>query len=159
MKFMMNGALTLGTMDGANIEIVEEVGEENAFIFGLTAEQVEQSKGYYDPHWHYDNETDVREVIDLVFHHEAFNADEPGIFEPIRSFLLDQGDPYMHLADFASYAHAQAEVQKLYKAPDDWSRKAILNIAASGKFSSDRTIMEYARDIWDVEPVEVNGEE
>jgi starch phosphorylase len=150
MKFMMNGALTLGTMDGANIEIVEEVGEENAFIFGLRTNEVEASRGYYSPQWHYDNQPMVKEVVDMCFTDDVFCPGEREAFDPIRRFLFDEGDPYMHLADFVSYADAHQRVQELYADRTAWARKAILNIAASGKFSSDRTISEYARDIWDV---------
>lgn len=150
MKFMMNGALTLGTMDGANIEIVEEVGEENAFIFGLTADKVEESRGYYQPQWHYDNEPLVKDVIDMLFTNDVFCQGERQAFEPVRRFLFDEGDPYMHLADFTSYVEAHQRVQELYVDQAEWTRKAILNIAASGRFSSDRTISEYARDIWSV---------
>jgi starch phosphorylase len=150
MKFMMNGALTLGTMDGANIEIVEEAGEENEFIFGLTADQVAASKGYYNPQWHYDNEPAVKEVVDMLFTDDVFCPGERVAFQPIHEFLFEHGDPYMHLADFTSYAQAHERVQEVYTDQEEWARKAILNIARSGKFSSDRTISEYARDIWGV---------
>ncbi len=150
MKFMMNGALTLGTLDGANIEIVQEVGEENAFIFGLTTEEVEKSRGYYQPQWHYENEPLVKDVIDMLFTDGVFCPGERGAFEPVRRFLFDEGDPYMHLADFSSYAQAHQRVQDLYVDQAAWTRKSILNTAASGYFSSDRTINEYARDIWNV---------
>ena len=150
MKFMMNGALTLGTMDGANIEIVEEVGEENAIIFGLRAHEVEDSRRSYSPEWHYDNESDVRDVVDMLFKDDVFCQGESAVFSPIREFLFDHGDPYMHLADFASYIEAHQRAQALYSDPTEWTRKAILNIAASGRFSADRTVSEYAREIWGV---------
>lgn len=147
MKFMMNGALTVGTRDGATIEMAEEAGEENFFLFGLTAEQVASSRGWYSPRWHYDNEPETRQALDLIFN-DHFSRDEPGVFAPIRETLLERGDFYMHLADLTSYAQAQQRVGELYADPDAWARKAILNVACSGKFSSDRTIAEYAADIW-----------
>ena len=150
MKFMMNGALTVGTRDGATIEMAEEAGEDNFFLFGLTAEQVENSRGWYNPRWHYDHEPETREALDLIFG-DFFSPTEKGIFAPLREVLLN-GDYYMHLADLTSYCRAQEAVDALYVKPGQWARKAILNIAGSGKFSSDRTIAEYARDIWMAEP-------
>jgi starch phosphorylase len=155
MKFMMNGALTVGTRDGATIEMAEEAGEENFFLFGLTAEQVQQSRGWYSPHWHYENDPEIREALDLIFT-DHFSREEPGIFAPIRETLLDRGDYYMHLADLASYAHVQQRVGELYTDPDAWARKAIINVACSGKFSSDRTIAEYAAEIWNARPCPVD---
>ncbi|WP_406696156.1 glycogen/starch/alpha-glucan phosphorylase [Singulisphaera sp. Ch08] len=155
MKFMMNGALTVGTRDGATIEIAEEAGEENVFLFGLTAEQVADSRGWYDPRWHYEHEDETRQALDLIFSGH-FNRVEPGLFEPIREALLTHGDYYMHLADLASYAATQSRVSDLYAGRDGWGRKAILNIAHSGKFSSDRTIREYAADIWGAQPCPVD---
>ena len=151
MKFMMNGALTVGTRDGATIEMAEEAGEENFFLFGLTAEQVENNRGWYNPHWHYDNEPETRAALDLIFS-DYFSRNEPGIFAPLRDTLLTNGDYYMHLADLTSYCQAQEAAGALYANPGEWARKAILNIASSGRFSSDRTIAEYARDIWKAEP-------
>jgi len=151
MKFMMNGALTVGTRDGATIEMAEEAGEENLFLFGLTAEQVENSGGWYDPHWHYEHEQETRAALDLIFS-DYFSRNEPGVFSPLRDTLLTNGDHYMHLADLTSYCQAQEAVGALYANSGEWARKAILNIASSGKFSSDRTIAEYARDIWKTEP-------
>jgi starch phosphorylase len=151
MKFMMNGALTVGTRDGATIEMAEEAGEENFFLFGLTAEQVENSRGSYNPHWHYDNEPETRAALDLIFS-DHFSRNEPGVFASLRDTLLTSGDYYMHLADLSSYCRAQEAAGALYANPGEWARKAILNIASSGKFSSDRTIAEYARDIWKAEP-------
>jgi len=149
MKFMMNGALTIGTRDGATIEMAQEAGEENFFLFGLTAEQVAGSRGWYNPHWHYDNQPEVRAALDLIFS-DHFSPDEPGIFAPLRETLLTHGDYYMHLADLASYLEADGKLRALYAEPEAWARKAILNVASSGKFSSDRTIAEYAGDIWHV---------
>ena len=105
MKFMMNGALTIGTRDGATIEMAEEAGEENFFLFGLTAQQVADSEGWYDPHWHYENEPETRGALDLIFSNH-FSRNEPGIFEPIRDTLLTGGDHYRHLADLTDYARA-----------------------------------------------------
>jgi starch phosphorylase len=149
MKFMMNGALTIGTRDGATIEMAQEAGEDNFFLFGLTADQVAGSRGWYNPRWHYDNQPEARAALDLIFS-DHFSRNEPGIFEPLRETLLTHGDHYMHLADLASYLEADGKVRALYAEPDAWARKAILNVASSGKFSSDRTIAEYAADIWHV---------
>ena len=154
MKFMMNGALTLGTRDGATIEMAEEAGEENFFLFGLTADQVAGSRSWYNPQWHYDNQPETRAALDLIFS-DHFSSDEPGVFSSFRDVLLTQGDHYMHLADLASYMEADRRLGELYTDPDAWARKAILNIASSGKFSSDRTISEYATGVWNVEPCPV----
>jgi starch phosphorylase len=155
MKFMMNGALTVGTRDGATIEMAEEAGEENFFLFGLTAEQVAGSRGWYNPRWHYENEPETRQALNLIFS-DHFSRNEPGIFAPLRSMLLENGDFYMHLADLTSYSQAQQSVSELFSNPHAWARKAILNVAASGKFSSDRTIAEYATEIWNAEPCPIN---
>lgn len=155
MKFMMNGALTIGTRDGATIEMAEEAGEENFFLFGLTAEQVEHSRGWYDPWWHYRQEPEIRQALDLIFS-DHFSRDEPGVFAPLHETLFAKGDPYRHLADLTAYAQAQTQVGQVYADPDAWTRKAILNVASSGKFSSDRTIAEYARDIWQARPCPVD---
>ena len=151
MKFMMNGALTVGTRDGATIEMAEEAGEDNFFLFGLTAEQVLSSRGWYNPQWHYENEPKTRAALDLIFS-DHFSRSEPGVFAPLRDTLLTKGDHYLHLADLTSYCQAQEAVGALYANPREWARKAIMNVASSGKFSSDRTIAEYAREIWNVEP-------
>jgi starch phosphorylase len=154
MKFMMNGALTVGTRDGATIEMAEEAGEENFFLFGLTVEQVENSRSWYNPYWHYDHEPETRSALDLIFS-DHFSRNEPGVFAPLRDTLLTQGDHYMHLADLTSYCQAQERLGALYADPGAWAHKAILNVASSGKFSSDRTIAEYATEIWKVEPCPV----
>ncbi len=151
MKFMMNGALTVGTRDGATIEMAEEAGENNLFLFGLTVEQVEASRGWYNPHWHYENEPETRAALDLIFS-DHFSRNEPGVFAPLRDTLLTHGDHYMHLADLTSYCQAHERLGALYADPGAWAHKAILNVASSGKFSSDRTISEYAADIWKAEP-------
>jgi len=154
MKFMMNGALTLGTRDGATIEMAQEAGEENFFLFGLTAEQVANSQGWYDPHWHYENEPETRKALDLIFS-DHFSRNEPGVFAPLRDALLTRGDHYMHLADLKAYLEADQRLVELHADPDAWARKTVLNVASSGKFSSDRTIAEYAAGIWNAEPCPV----
>jgi starch phosphorylase len=151
MKFMMNGALTVGTRDGATIEMAEEAGEDNLFLFGLTAEQVLDSRSWYNPRWHYENEPETRAALDLIFN-DHFSRNEPGIFKPLRDVLLTRGDFYMHLADLTSFVQAQERVGELYENSGEWARMAIRNVASSGKFSSDRTIAEYASGIWNVEP-------
>jgi starch phosphorylase len=153
MKFMMNGALTIGTRDGATIEMAEEGGEDNFFLFGLTAEQVAGSRSWYNPHWHYNHEPETRAALDLIFS-DYFSRYERGVFTPLRDALLTRDD-YMHLADLKSYLEADQRLRDLYADPDAWARKAILNVAGSGKFSSDRTITEYAADIWKVKPCPV----
>jgi glycogen phosphorylase len=155
MKFMINGALTIGTRDGATIEMVQEAGEENFFLFGLTAQQVADSRNWYNPHWHYDHEPETRAALDLIFS-DHFSRNEPGVFEPLRETLLTHGDYYMHLADLQSYLEADRKLVKLYSDPGEWTHKAILNVAGSGKFSNDRTIAEYAAEIWDVKPCPIS---
>src|SRR5206468_2996347 len=150
MKFMMNGALTIGTRDGATIEMAEEAGADNFFLFGLTAEQVAGSRGWYSPRWHYDHDPETRAALDLIFSNH-FSENEAGAFEPLREALLAH-DYYMHLADLRSYLDASERLGELYADPEGWARKAILNVAGSGKFSSDRTIAEYAAGIWNAKP-------
>jgi starch phosphorylase len=154
MKFMMNGALTIGTHDGATIEMAAAAGEENFFLFGLTASQVAESRGRYNPRWHYDHQPETRAALDLIAGNH-FSPNEPGIFGPILDVLLHKGDHYMHLADLESYSEAHTRLGELYADQEQWSRKAVLNIAASRTFSSDRTIAEYARDIWHTESCQV----
>jgi starch phosphorylase len=154
MKFMMNGALTVGTRDGATIEMAEEAGEDNFFLFGLTAQQVAESRGWYNPRWHYENEPETRAALDLISSGH-FSRYEPGVFAPIIDTLLARGDYYMHLADLKSYLDAQQQVDRLYVQPKEWARKSILNVAGSGKFSSDRTIAEYSAGIWNTKPCPV----
>jgi starch phosphorylase len=155
MKFMMNGALTVGTRDGATIEMAEAAGEENFFLFGLTAEQVQNSRGWYNPRWHYDHEPETRRALDLI-RSGVFDRGAPGVFGPICDALLTHGDYYMHLADLSAYVTTQEQVGRLYRQPDAWARRAIINVAHSGKFSSDRTIREYARGIWRAEACPVD---
>jgi starch phosphorylase len=154
MKFMMNGALTIGTRDGATIEMADEAGEDNFFLFGLTAEEVANSRSFYTPQWHYDNEPETRGALDLIFS-DHFSRSERGVFDPLRDILLTAGDYYMHLADLKSYLEADRQLFELCADRAAWAHKAILNVAGSGKFSSDRTISEYAAGIWNVEPCPV----
>jgi glycogen phosphorylase len=147
MKFMMNGALTIGTRDGATIEMAEAAGEENFFLFGLTAEQVAGSRSWYSPQWHYDNEPETRQALDLISA-DYFSRYEPGVFHLLTDVLLTYGDRYMHLADLMAYVDADQRVLNLYSDQTAWLRKAVLNIAGSGFFSSDRTIAQYADEIW-----------
>jgi len=124
-------------------------------LFGLTAEQVVQSRGWYNPQWHYDNEPETRAALDLIFS-DYFSRHEPGVMAPLRDVLLTHGDHYMHLADLKSFLEEDQRMLELYGDQNAWARKAILNVASSGKFSSDRTIAEYARDIWNVRPCPVS---
>ncbi|HEY3784384.1 MAG TPA: glycogen/starch/alpha-glucan phosphorylase [Steroidobacteraceae bacterium] len=151
MKFMMNGALTIGTRDGATIEMAAEAGEENFFLFGLNAQQVSDGAGWYDPKWHYAHDQETREALDLIFS-DHFSPGDRGVFGPIRRALLDYGDYYRHLADLTDYSRAHGELDVCYADRETWSRKAIINVACSGRFSSDRTISEYAQEIWDLKP-------
>jgi len=155
MKFMMNGALTMGTRDGATIEMAEEAGEENFFLFGLSAQQVAESGSWYSPYWHYNNDAETRAALDLIFSN-YFSRYEPGIFATIHDTLLTHGDHYMHLADLRSYLEADGKLCNLYGDARAWAAKALLNIAGSGKFSSDRTISQYATDIWSAKPCPVS---
>jgi len=154
MKFSLNGALTIGTLDGANIEIRDEVGADNFFLFGLTADQVLdlQTRGYR-PRDHYEKNPELKAVLDMIAS-GFFEPEHPDVFKPMIQSLLDQ-DTYMLLADFQSYVECQAQVSSVYRDPAQWSRMSILNVARSGKFSSDRTICEYAQDIWRVPRVPI----
>jgi starch phosphorylase len=152
MKFMMNGALTIGTLDGANIEIREEAGAENFFLFGLTAAEVEAKRGNYDPAAIIAADEDMARVMHLL-QSGHFNLFEPGIFDPIIQSITSPHDPWLTAADFRSYVDAQREVDMAYRDEEKWTRMSILNTAASGKFSSDRTIQDYNRDIWHLQPV------
>jgi glucan phosphorylase len=144
-------ALTIGTRDGATIEMAQQAGEENFFLFGLTAEQVADSAGWYDPNWHYQNESETRDALDLISS-DYFSKHEPGIFRPILDALLTHGDRFRHLADLTDYGRAHRDLATSYADPDAWAKKAIINVARSGLFSSDRTITEYANEIWDLKP-------
>jgi glycogen phosphorylase len=151
MKMMLNGAVTIGTLDGANVEILEEVGEENIFIFGLKSEEVEQRRRGYNPWDVYNYDEEIQSAFKLI-EKDFFSLLEPGIFKPIIQSLLDGGDHYMLLADMRDYIQTQERVDAAYRDAEGWDRKAILNVARAGKFSSDRAIKEYATEIWHVEP-------
>ncbi len=152
MKFMLNGAMTIGTLDGANIEIRQDVGAENFFLFGLTAEEVEARRYHYDPQGIIRSNEDLRRVMQWL-ENGSFNRNEHGIFDPIVQSIQNPFDPWMTAADFADYVRAQKEAAKAYRNPTDWTRMSILNTASAGKFSTDRTIAEYNRDIWKLTPV------
>lgn len=154
MKFALNGALTIGTLDGANVEIREEVGGENIFIFGLTAEEVDARRAGHNPMDYYRGNGELRHVLDQI-RDNFFCMGTPGLFQPIVNTLLHEGDSYMVLADYGSYVRCQEEVSRTYRDPREWTRKSILNTANMGKFSSDRTVREYAEGTWDVRPVPV----
>ncbi len=153
MKFALNGALTLGTLDGANVEMAEEIGCENMFIFGLKAEEVSQIKASgYRPRDYYEQDAELKRVVDSLLD-DTWCPNEPGIFAPIWKALMEDGDIYLHMADFRAFIDASQDVDRLYAQRDEWIKKAIINIARIGKFSSDRTTREYANDIWHVNPV------
>ena len=155
MKFALNGALTIGTMDGANVEMREEVGDDNIFIFGLLSDEVRilKSNGYR-PRDYYENIPELKRVIDMIQNNQ-FSIFEPGLFQPLVDELLNV-DYYCLLADFQSYVKTQTKVSALYKNKDEWYKKALLNVARMSKFSSDRSIQEYAKLIWDVKPVKID---
>jgi starch phosphorylase len=151
MKMALNGALTIGTLDGANVEIKEEVGDDNIFIFGLTTPEVAQTKANgYNPWDYYHGNSELKEVLDMIAG-GFFSAQDPSRYQAIFDNLLQKGDNYLLLADYASYIAMQDEVGKIYQDQEEWSRRAILNVARMAKFSSDRTIAEYAKNIWHVE--------
>ncbi|MEL7833397.1 glycogen/starch/alpha-glucan phosphorylase [Fodinibius sp. Rm-B-1B1-1] len=151
MKFALNGALTIGTLDGANIEIREQVGKENIFIFGHTVDEIEEvrTKGY-NPQEIYESDEELKRVIDQI-HEGYFSPDNPDLFHPVTNALLNQGDYFMVLADYRKYVEKQEEVEVNYRDEFDWNRKAIINVANMGHFSSDRSIKDYCERIWDVE--------
>ena len=160
MKFMLNGAPTLGTMDGANVEIVQEVGEENAFIFGMSSDQIinYENNGGYDPDFIYNTDPEIRQVL-MQLINGTFSSDTE-MFRDIYNSLLDKRnmprpDQYFILGDFRSYAEAQKRVEEAYKDEKRWAKMALLNTACSGKFTSDRTIQEYVDDIWHLDKVVV----
>ena len=152
MKFMMNGALTIGTLDGANIEIREEAGEENFFLFGLTAAEVEEMRRHYDPRAIIAGDEDLKRVMRLL-ECGHFNQFEPGLFDAIVHAITSPADPWLVAADFRAFVQAQQRAATAYRDRDQWTRMSILNTAASGKFSTDRTMREYNADIWKLEPV------
>lgn len=155
MKMMLNGALTLGTFDGANVEINEEVGDENMFIFGLRTEEVRAMRPTYSARHIYHTDPEIRLAIDMI-RRNVFCLLTPGLLDPIVQSLLDFNDRYMLLADLRNYMETQDRVDALYRDPLAWDRKALINVARAGRFSSDRTIREYARDIWHVSPIDLS---
>jgi len=151
MKFTLNGALTIGTLDGANVEIREEVGEENFFLFGHTTEELVEVRSTYNPRKYYEENKELKQVIDQI-QSGYFSPGSPQLFHPISESLL-QHDSFFVLADYASYIECQEKVNDAYKDRGRWIKMAILNVARSGKFSSDRAIRQYAENIWGATPV------
>ena len=154
MKFMMNGALTVGTYDGANVEINQEVGDDNMFLFGMRTEDVAKLRPTYNSKEYYKKDPEIKLALDMI-KNNVFSLLEPGLFEPILRTLLDNNDHYMLLADFRSYSEAQDRVDAAYRDRKRWNGMSLVNVARSGRFSSDRSVMEYARDIWHVSPVKL----
>jgi starch phosphorylase len=154
MKFALNGALTIGTLDGANVEILEEVGNENIVIFGLEAQEIQEMRPYYNPYEIYENSPHIKEVLDQM-NSDFLSPNDPSLFEPIFNSLVHQGDQFFVLADFDAYIEAQEKVEELYKDKDNWTKITMLNMCRCGKFSSDRTIREYATEIWGIEPLSI----
>ncbi|MEO1576434.1 MAG: glycogen/starch/alpha-glucan phosphorylase, partial [Pseudomonadota bacterium] len=152
MKFMMNGAITIGTLDGANVEIREAVGEENFFLFGLTVEEIEALRPEYNPAQIVTSDDDFNRVVGLI-RKSFFNRFEPGLFDPIIQSILSPFDPWMTAADFRSFVDAQHRVDAAWRDGSDWTRMSILNSATSGRFSTDRTMNDYNRDIWRLNPI------
>ena len=154
MKFALNGALTIGTLDGANIEIMEEVGSENIFIFGLDTKEVERLRAEgYNPHKYYRNDPELKKTLDMI-ETGYFTPNNPDLFKPILDSLLNRGDYYLVLADYHQFVLAQEEVSLVYSDQKEWTRRSILNTANMGKFSSDRAVLEYAEKIWGIKPPE-----
>ncbi|SUX67846.1 glycogen phosphorylase [Citrobacter freundii] len=153
MKFALNGALTIGTLDGANVEMLEHVGAENIFIFGNTAEEVEalRSKGY-KPREYYEKDEELHQVLTQIGS-GVFSPEEPGRYRDLVDSLINFGDHYQVLADYRSYVDCQDKVDELYRHPEEWTTKSMINIANMGYFSSDRTIKEYAENIWHIDSV------
>jgi starch phosphorylase len=156
MKFMINGALTLGTFDGANVEINQEVGDENMFLFGMRTEDVASLRPTYRSIDYVKKDPEIALALDMI-RRNVFSLLEPGLFEPILRSLLEYNDYYMLLADLRSYSDAQERVDAAYRDQARWNRMSLINIARSGRFSSDRAVMEYANDIWHVKPVDFEG--
>ena len=155
MKFMMNGALTLGTFDGANVEINQQVGDENMFLFGMRTEDVAKARPSYSSKDIYRNDPEIKAALDMI-KSNVFSLLEPGLFDPILRSLLDYNDYYMLLGDLKSYCEAQDRVDATYRNAKKWNTMSLINIARSGRFSSDRAVLEYAKDIWNIEPVKFN---
>jgi starch phosphorylase len=157
MKLALNGAITIGTLDGANVEIREQVGEENIFIFGHTTEEVADIRARgYQPRSHYTANPQLAAALDAI-RDGLFSPTERGRYQAVFDALMNWGDHYLLLADFASYVEAQQRVDALYRQPEAWTRSALLNVAGMGIFSSDRTIDEYARDIWKTTPIQLDA--
>ena len=152
MKFMMNGAVTIGTLDGANVEIREAVGADNFFLFGNTVEEIEALRGQYDPQSIIEGDADFKRVMDLL-ESGHFNHFEPGIFDAIIQSIREPADPWMTAADFRGFVDAQRRAEETYRDADRWTRMSILNTACSGRFSTDRTMRDYNDDIWHLEPI------
>jgi starch phosphorylase len=152
MKFMMNGAVTIGTLDGANVEIREAVGEDNFFLFGLSVEGIAALRMHYNPRAIIAADEDLRRVFELV-DSAVFNPDEPGIFDGVTGAMRDAADHWMTVADAASFFAAQQRAATAYRDVAGWTRMSILNTAASGRFSSDRTIRAYNDEIWRLQPI------
>jgi len=156
MKFAMNGALTIGTLDGANIEIRDAVGPDNFFLFGLTAEEVTQRRhDGYSPRRFYESDAELRETLDLIAS-GFFSGGDRELFRPLVESLLGW-DSYMLLADYRSYVDCQDRVSKTYRDIQQWTRMSILNMSRMGRFSSDRAIRQYCRDVWHVEPIKIES--
>jgi starch phosphorylase len=156
MKFMMNGAITIGTLDGANVEIREAVGEDNFFLFGLTVEEIRELRGKYDPNAIIDADEDLTRVMQLL-ESGHFNRFEHGIFDPLMQSIREPADLWMTAADFRSFVDAQELAASAYLDQDRWTRMSILNTAASGRFSTDRTMREYNADIWRAETIKLKA--
>ncbi len=153
MKFALNGALTIGTLDGANVEMLEHVGKENFFIFGNTTPQVEALRqAGYNPRKYYEEDAELHQVLTQLAS-GVFSPQDPGRYRNLFDLLVNFGDHYQLLADYRSYVDTQDKVDELYRQPDEWQRRAAMNIAGMGYFSSDRTIQEYADEIWNISPV------
>jgi starch phosphorylase len=156
MKFMMNGAITIGTLDGANVEIYEAVGEDNFFLFGLTVDAIDEMRGQYDPQAIIDSDEDFSRVMHLL-ESEHFNRFEPGVLDAIHQSIRNPADSWMTAADFRSFVDAQNSANEAYKDIDRWTTMSILNTASSGQFSTDRTIRDYNNDIWKLDPIKLNA--
>jgi starch phosphorylase len=152
MKFMMNGAVTIGTLDGANVEIREAVGKDNFFLFGLTVEEIAELRGRYEPQSLIDNDEDFSRVMRLL-DSGHFNRFESGVLDAVIQSIREPADPWMTAADFRSFVDAQNEADAVYRDQERWTRMSILNSAAAGRFSTDRTMRDYNKDIWRLEPI------
>jgi starch phosphorylase len=155
MKFMMNGAITIGTLDGANVEIREAVGEENFFLFGLTVDEIEKRRGHYNPQAIIEADDDFTRVMHLI-ESGHFNPFENGIFDSIARSIRKPADLWMTAADFRSFVDAQQRAERAYEDQDLWTKMSILNTASSGRFSTDRTMRDYNDDIWKLDPIQLN---